>query len=71
MKIIKEMGIKDFEAWSGAVETKKIIIDKGMAEEFDSLIKAVYPEGINETHLNDILWYNAEAIFEILGISEE
>ena len=73
MKIFKEMSIKDFEAWAGAVETKKIIIDKGMAEAFDNLIEELYPEGIDETQLNDILWFDVDWLNEVLdlGLEEE
>ena len=71
MKIFKEMSIKDFEAWSGAVETKETIISNGMAEAFDNLIEELYPNGIDETQLNDVLWFDADWIYEQLGISEE
>ena len=71
MKIYKETGIADFEVWSGAVDTKKTIVDNNKAEEFDSLIDELYPDGIEETNLNDLLWFEPEWIFECLGISEE
>ena len=61
----------NFEAWSGAVETKNTIIEKGFAEEFDNLIEELYPDGLSETALNDILWFEEDWIFEMLGISEE
>ena len=61
----------NFEAWSGAVETKNTIIEKGYAEEFDALIEDLYPDGLSETQLNDILWFEEDWIFESLGISDE
>lgn len=30
--------LENFDAWSGAVDTKNTIIEKGFANEFDSLI---------------------------------
>ena len=63
--------LADFEAWSGAKDTKETILEKGMGEEFDNLIEELYPDGLSETQLNDILWFEPEWIFEILGISEE
>jgi len=72
MKTINEnMNLVDFDAWSGAVETKQAIIDAGKAEDFDSLIEELYPDGLTETQLNDILWFEEDWIFENLGISEE
>ena len=72
MKTINEnMNLVDFSAWSGAVETKKAIIDAGKADDFDSLIEELYPDGLTETQLNDILWFEEDWIFENLGICEE
>jgi hypothetical protein len=71
MKVFKEMSISNFEAWSGAVETQRIIIENNKEDEFDCLIDECYPEGIDETSLNDLLWFDDEWIFEMLGITEE
>ena len=71
MKITMEMSLENFNAWSGAVNTQEKIISAGMAEEFNELIEELYPEGIDETKLNDILWFDDEWLFEQLGISEE
>ena len=71
MKITMELSIKDFNAWSGAVDTKKKIISADKTDEFDELIEELYPDGIDATALNDILWFDSEWIFEQLGISEE
>ena len=70
MKITTELSIKDFNSWSGATNTKNIIINNDKAEEFDQLIEELYPEGISDTCLNDLLWFDSEWIFETLGISE-
>jgi hypothetical protein len=71
MKITSEISISDFNAWCGAKDTKQTIIDNDKEAEFDSLIEELYPDGIDETKLNDILWFNYEWVFEQLGISEE
>jgi hypothetical protein len=72
MKTYNEnMRLVDFDAWSGAIETKKQIIEAGKAEDFDNLIEELYPDGLSETHLNDLLWFEEEWIFENLGMAEE
>ena len=71
MKVTTEITLRNFQAWSGAVETKEIIIDSGQDEQFDSLIEELYPEGLTETNLNDILWFEDEYIFNQLGINLE
>lgn len=63
--------LENFNAWSGAVETKNTIIEKGFSKKFDNLICAIYPDGLTETQLNDILWFEEDWIFETLGISTE
>ena len=71
MKIYSETSISEFKAWSGAVETQDKIINEDKAEQFDNIIEELYPDGIDETQLNDLLWFEEEWIFEMLGIEEE
>lgn len=60
-----------FDAWSGAVDTKNTIIEHGQADAFDYLIEELYPEGLSETQLNDILWFEEDWLFENLGINQD
>ena len=72
MKTFNEnLTLINFDAWSGAVETKQAIINAGKVSEFDFLIEEIYPDGLSETSLNDLLWFEEEWIFEMLGIKEE
>lgn len=71
MKVYQEIGIRDFEAWSGAIVTKDLIIENNKEDEFDALIEELYPDGIDETQLNDILWFDDEWVLESLGIEDE
>jgi len=69
MKIFnKNLTLKNFNAWSGAVETQKRIIEEGLAEDFDIMIEDLYPEGLSNVRLNDILWFEEDWLFESLGI---
>ena len=71
MKIISEVSLWNFEGWSGAEETIQVIIENDKIEEFEQLIEELFPEGIDETHLNDLLIFEDSWIFEVLGIEEE
>ena len=71
MKITTETNLLNFDAWSGAIETKNTIIENGKSEEFEALIEELYPDGLMEKQLNDLLWFDPEWIFEALGIKEE
>ena len=63
--------LREFKAWSGAKDTQETILNEGKGEEFDSLIEELYPDGIDETHLNDLLWFSDEFIYESLNIEYE
>ena len=60
--------ILNCDAWSGAKSTKEDIIQAGLVDEFDALIEELYPDGISETQLNDILWHDSDWVYETLGI---
>lgn len=66
MKITKELDLTEFEAWSGGADTLKELT----LEEMDMLqnaIEDIYYDGLSETQLNDILWFEDEWIEEIIG----
>ena len=63
--------LRDFKAWSGAKDTQETILNEGKGEEFDSLIEEIYPDGIDETQLNDLLWFEEDRLYEMLGIADE
>lgn len=73
MKVFDEMNWYGIyrTAWSGARDTVEKIEDEGKGDEFVSLIEELYPEGIDRTALNDILWFDDEWVFESLGIKED
>ena len=70
MIIKTETNLRNFEAWGGAIETKKIILDAGLEKNFEDIIEELYPEGITDTNLNDLLWFDTDWILEMLGIEE-
>ena len=62
------LSLRNFDAWSGAVDTKETIINEGKDKDFDYLIEELYPDGLTDTQLNDLLWFEEDWIFEMLGI---
>lgn len=58
----------EFEPWSGAVETWDRIKQKGKEDDFESLLEDCYGEYVSETTINDILWFEEDWVFSILGI---
>jgi hypothetical protein len=60
-----------FDAWSGAVETKETIIENRKSQQFDQLIEDIFPDGLTDTELNDILWFETDWVYKELRIREE
>jgi len=71
MIITKELDLESFAAWSGAVDTKNVILENNKAQDFEFLMEELYPDGMTETHLNDILRFEEDWIFEMLGINQD
>lgn len=71
MKIYSEINIADFEAWSGAINTLDRIIAEDKCDELEAVLEDLYPDGISETELNDLLWFDDETVFGWLGIRTE
>ena len=71
MKISREMNLRDFEAWSGAKNTLNKLIELDKCEELEAVLEDLYPEGMTETQVNDVLCFYNEWIYETLGIEEE
>lgn len=69
VKIICDLS--DYTPWSGAVSTWDKIQDANKVDELDALLEEVYPDGLTMTELNDILWFDAEWVFEALDLEED
>ena len=66
MRVYKEIELMDFEAWSGAVDTLKELTGEEL-NLLQEVLEELYPEGLTDTQLNDILWFEDEFIEEIIG----
>ena len=71
MTITYELDLNRFEAWSGAKETLERIQREGKCEELENVLEELYPDGMTETQLNDLLWFDSESVYEWLGIRSE
>ena len=67
MKVYSEISLKNFEPW-GSAECVFYRLSLGEIEILEETIEDIYPNGIDETDLNDIFWHNKEWVFETLGI---
>jgi len=66
MKITKEVSLENFEAWSGGKDTLNELTSSE-CEQLESVIEELNPDGMDETQVNDILWFERDWIAECLG----
>lgn len=71
MKVYFEINIADFKAWGGAINTLDRIIAEDKCDELEAILEDLYPDGITETELNDLLWFDDETVLGWLGIRTE
>ena len=68
--IIKDMSLEDYESSEQGQETLDQIKEAGKIEQLDDLITEMYPNGVNETTLDDLLSYESDWLFDMLGMSK-
>ena len=69
MKIYTEISLQNFEFWSGAKETAKHLTVDDFAT-IESVLEDCYTEGLDETTVNDIFWFEEDWIAEMLGYED-
>lgn len=70
MKITNETNLRDFEFWSGAREIASRLTDSEM-DQIESMLEELYSEGMTETQLNDLFWFDSEWVCSLIGENEE
>ena len=68
MTIKSEISLENFQAWSGAVSTLNRIINEGKCSQLEFMLEEMYPDGMTDTELNDLLWHDSDTVFEWLDI---
>ena len=67
MKIIMEMSLYNFETWGEAADTLDRIKEADLCDELEEYLDGLYPDGISEDTLNNIL-ESADDVLEALGL---
>lgn len=71
MKVYYELDLENFKAWSGAEDTLDRIYNEGKIGTLEAILEDLYPDGIYETQLNDLLRFDSEQVYEWLDIRSE
>ena len=70
MIVTRDISLRDFEPWSGAVSTYEALsVDE--LDQLESELELQYPDGIDETELNDLFWFHEDFVFQLAGHVEE
>lgn len=70
MKVAKELELQSFEFWSGAVERTKNLTTSDF-EVIENELNNLYPDGMDETELNDLFWFEFDFVAQLLGYTDE
>ena len=70
MRIKTEKSLQHFQFWSGAKELAERLTWEELIE-IENQLEELYPSGLTETELNDLFWFDAEFICDLIGETEE
>lgn len=70
-ELLNPENIDDFKPWNGAVPNWEKIQFAGKLENLKYLVSELYPDGIEDQTLNDLLWFDFDFLKEVLQIEDE
>ena len=70
MKVYSEKSLRNFEFWSGAKSNAEELTLEQI-DMVESILEELYPDGMEETQINDFFWFEFDTIREWLGIEKE
>lgn len=70
MKLTREESLSNFDFWAGAADRVKHLTENELAT-IERELNELYPEGMSDTFLNDLFWFDFDFICELIGTDEE
>lgn len=70
MKIYVEQSLRDFQFWSGAKDFAETLTDKQF-DQIEAILEDLYPDGMTDTQINDLFWFEEETIRKWLDLPTE
>ena len=69
MLVHSEISLSNFEFWAGAKDfANELTTDELDHVEF--LLNDIYPDGMNETLVNNIFWFDSDWVCQMLGYED-
>lgn len=69
MTIHSETALRNFEFWSGAKDRADMLTCSQL-DAIETELEQLYPDGIGETELNDLFWFDFDFVCSLIGTSE-
>lgn len=69
MKVYKECSLTDFEPWSGGADRFRVFTYEQL-EAIEQELEMLYPDGMDETEINDLFWFEEDTLAEWLGFDD-
>ena len=69
MKIVSETSLRYFAFWSGAKDTAEYLTPQDL-DQIEFVFDEIYPDGMTDTQVNDIFWFERDFIAECLGYKD-
>lgn len=66
MRVISEISLVNFEFWAGAKQNAEML-DYNELEQLEYILEDIYSEGMTDTLINDLFWFDFGIICEWLG----
>lgn len=69
MLIHSEMRLRDFNFWSGGADNANCLTYEQL-DVLEEILTDIFPNGIDEVQLNDLLWFDEDIVAEWLGYAD-
>ena len=57
-------------SWSGAIQTLDDISNADLEREFMDYLEEIFGDEVEDTELNDFIWFERDTIYDYLGLDE-
>ena len=69
MTIHTETALRNFGFWSGAKDRADMLTSSQL-DAIETELEQLYPDGMTETELNDLFWFDFDFVCSLIGTSE-
>lgn len=67
MRVMCEMSLTSFQFWAGAKDNA-MMLNYDELEQVGYILEDIYSEGIEDTTINDLFWFEFNIVCEWLGL---